>query len=896
MTDFQRDVLEAHGYEVGDDLRPGERPARAVPGAVAARPVPLRAPEQQESVSALLDAVPPYFSQAVITEDRTHGDARLRHPADAARPPEGGDRRHREPARPARGRRRRRRRACPCWPPRRTTRSPTRCGGSSRCSRASSLVFVVLFAVRRSTREAAIPLIPIALATGWSALVLFLLRIPLNPMSAVMGALVIAISTEFSVLLSARYREERAGGAEPEEAIDATYALDRRGRARLGRHGDHGLRGADRLRHPHAARLRRRDGGRPDRLAARRDGRAAGGARLGRAAQLRRCSDLDPRGWWRALREELSGVRRRARAWRCRARGSHAAPLACLTTARLTTASAISGRASPPPPSASPSSTRATWRPSARSASGEAPGPPRPGGRYTWVVGVAALIVIIVVAFNSLPNAGRGYRGPEKGERHPGLRRAARDERRGGRRERQAGRGRRRAGERHARLRRRRCPGSSPPASCSRRSRSCWRWRCRRTTARTQLEAMEALSRERPRPPVRRGDQRAPARDRAGGRGAHRRDLPGGGRPRPRRLQPLPRGVLQHGDRRPRRAPARVPREQRRSSARGAREDAAVTIETGWVDADLQAEFPELRLRWIEHEGGSGRTPLEIKERLRGLSDRYTGGKAVHLRQEPIPWAYRVFFRQVGIDPDDHRTPAEQAALDRMKHGSFRSRNLLDDALVIATVETGVPRDGARRGPRRRRRSGCGSRTRASGSAARTGGRCPCARSSSPIPTARVAVLFGDIAEDRGVRSGHEPDAAVQRAGEGRARDQRGGGPLDRHRGTADGGAEALSSSRGQRAEATSAVPAARHHRARRAIRPARPPRADRAARVGPVGALLLGLPARGLRLGGPVPRRAADALAVRARAAPRRPGRAAARRPPHAQRPHLGRGAEPRA
>ncbi len=49
----------------------------------------------------------------------------------------------------------------------------------------------------------------------------------------------------------------------------------------------------------------------------------------------------------------------------------------------------------------------------------QAAGPPRPGGRYTWVVGVAALIVIIVVAFNSLPNAGRGYRGPQKGERVP---------------------------------------------------------------------------------------------------------------------------------------------------------------------------------------------------------------------------------------------------------------------------------------------------------------------------------------------------------------------------------------------------------------------------------------------------------------------------------------------
>ena len=56
------------------------------------------------------------------------------------------------------------------------------------------------------------PLVPIALATGWSAAVLFALRIPLNPMSATLGALVIAISTEFAVLLDGRYREERAAG------------------------------------------------------------------------------------------------------------------------------------------------------------------------------------------------------------------------------------------------------------------------------------------------------------------------------------------------------------------------------------------------------------------------------------------------------------------------------------------------------------------------------------------------------------------------------------------------------------------------------------------------------------------------------------------------------------
>ena len=39
------------------------------------------------------------------------------------------------------------------------------------------------------------------------------------------------------------------------------------------------------------------------------------------------------------------------------------------------------------------------------------------------------------------------------------------------------------------------------------------------------------------------------------------------------------------------------------------------------------------------------------------LADRYTGGKVVHMRQDPVPWAYRVFSRQVGIDPD-HRPHA----------------------------------------------------------------------------------------------------------------------------------------------------------------------------------------------------------------------------------------------
>jgi DNA/RNA-binding domain of Phe-tRNA-synthetase-like protein len=61
------------------------------------------------------------------------------------------------------------------------------------------------------------------------------------------------------------------------------------------------------------------------------------------------------------------------------------------------------------------------------------------------------------------------------------------------------------------------------------------------------------------------------------------------------------------------------------------------------------------------------------------------------LRQEPVPWAYRVFFRQVGIDPDEHRTPIEQIAIDRLTDGGFKPRGRVQDALLIATLETGVP-------------------------------------------------------------------------------------------------------------------------------------------------------------------------------------------------------------
>jgi predicted RND superfamily exporter protein len=84
-------------------------------------------------------------------------------------------------------------------------------------------VGLVLLAVFRSVRRALVPLVPIALATGWSALILYVIGIPLNPMSATLGALVIAISTEFSVLLSERFLQEQSTGTELLPALQRTY-------------------------------------------------------------------------------------------------------------------------------------------------------------------------------------------------------------------------------------------------------------------------------------------------------------------------------------------------------------------------------------------------------------------------------------------------------------------------------------------------------------------------------------------------------------------------------------------------------------------------------------------------------------------------------------------------
>jgi DNA/RNA-binding domain of Phe-tRNA-synthetase-like protein len=110
----------------------------------------------------------------------------------------------------------------------------------------------------------------------------------------------------------------------------------------------------------------------------------------------------------------------------------------------------------------------------------------------------------------------------------------------------------------------------------------------------------------------------------------------------------------------------------------------------GWVAPPLREEFAGLDIVITEVAAEPRRSPRGVKERLKHLSDITHVARALQQRREPIASSYRIFFRQIGIDPENFRPPGEAAMLERMRAGRFKSRNTVDDALTIALVETGV--------------------------------------------------------------------------------------------------------------------------------------------------------------------------------------------------------------
>lgn len=118
-------------------------------------------------------------------------------------------------------------------------------------------------------------------------------------------------------------------------------------------------------------------------------------------------------------------------------------------------------------------------------------------------------------------------------------------------------------------------------------------------------------------------------------------------------------------------------------------------LQRGWCALEVQQELPDLSLVCMQASARlaslTGASPRALRLRLRELSNRWRGARAIGVRQEPVPAAYRVFFRQIGLDPDVVKTPIEAAALERMLDGGFLSRDAISDVLTIATMDTGVP-------------------------------------------------------------------------------------------------------------------------------------------------------------------------------------------------------------
>jgi hydrophobe/amphiphile efflux-3 (HAE3) family protein len=226
MTGYQAGLLKHFGYSPSRGCgRAQVCPAFSLPDLFSsANTTGQTANLSQADISGLLDAIPPYFSQGVVTADRRTATLafgiRLM-PLDRQQSVVDEMRRELHPPPGVQ--------ADLVGLP--VLAAQANAAVSSPWKRVLTLIaaliavaVVLLLSFRGDRRRALVPLVPIVLATGWSALVLFAIRVPLNPMSVTLGALVIAVSTEFSVLLSERYRQERLAGHPPAEALQRTYS------------------------------------------------------------------------------------------------------------------------------------------------------------------------------------------------------------------------------------------------------------------------------------------------------------------------------------------------------------------------------------------------------------------------------------------------------------------------------------------------------------------------------------------------------------------------------------------------------------------------------------------------------------------------------------------------
>lgn len=87
------------------------------------------------------------------------------------------------------------------------------------------LVFMVLLVIYRNLMKAIIPIIPVVLIIGISSGVMYLMGIRFTPITATLGALVLGMGTEMTVMLMERYIEERNAGLAKIEAMVVSVSM-----------------------------------------------------------------------------------------------------------------------------------------------------------------------------------------------------------------------------------------------------------------------------------------------------------------------------------------------------------------------------------------------------------------------------------------------------------------------------------------------------------------------------------------------------------------------------------------------------------------------------------------------------------------------------------------------
>jgi predicted RND superfamily exporter protein len=216
MSGYQGRVLVRHGYSE-------RKPCRQAPicPALALTNVFGSLPRTERQARRTIDSLPTYFSRSVITPDRTTASinfvlsemsadrreaviedmrAQLNPPAGVTAELAG------QPVVDA------------------DTRSDLQTSRWTLGLAALLLVLGVLFAIYRRVERAIVPLVPAVLATGWTALAVWALKVPLNPISATLGAILIALGAGLGSLPYARYAAARDAGQTPSDSLTGAWS------------------------------------------------------------------------------------------------------------------------------------------------------------------------------------------------------------------------------------------------------------------------------------------------------------------------------------------------------------------------------------------------------------------------------------------------------------------------------------------------------------------------------------------------------------------------------------------------------------------------------------------------------------------------------------------------